>query len=495
MKTIKQLIVVMVAILGIAACQKELSLENGGFTKAVGVLKDSLGNCQPVSINGTFKVDRVLTDSDFVYVLVNIASPGTYKIFTDMQNGFSFSDSGFVSSIGLQQIKLKARGKPILPIQTDFTVAFDSSFCFFSVIVSPAGASGANYTLSAAAGICAGAVPQGTYTVGVPLDSSNKVPIQVNVTSTGPYSITTGNINGMTFSVSGNFTTTGIQTITLRGTGTPSTSGPNTVPISAGGTTCNFTINVMAGAGAAAYTLVGSPTICTSASVQGTYTAGTALATANKVTLQVNVTTVGTYSVTTSTINGITFSGSGTFTATGNQTITLQGVGTPTAAGTFPYPITAGSSACAFSVTVVAAQTSVNKSDTAWQFNQGTGYFKGSFDTAVTGTDPTAGFFLFMYGPSNNVTGDSLDLYVVFPGSTIQPGTYFTTNKAGLKYYNATTDKYKADPTTTTVNTTVEITSYDNTSKIVQGTFSGTVLNSTGGIVPLTNGRFKAKVN
>jgi hypothetical protein len=495
MKTIKQLLVVMAAIVGIAACQKELSVENGATTKSVGALRDSLGNCQPVSINGTYMVDRTQTDSDFVYVLVNIASPGTYKIFTDMQNGFSFSDSGYVSGVGLQQIKLKAKGKPILPIQTDFTVVFDSSFCFFSLIVSPAGAPGANYTLSSAAGMCSGAIPQGTYTVGVPLDTSNKVPIQVNVTSVGPYSVTTGNINGMTFSASGTFTSTGVQTVTLRGTGTPSTSGPNTIPISAGGTTCNFVVNVMAGAGAASYSLVGSPGTCTSANVQGTYTAGTALATANKVTLQVNVTTVGTYSVTTATVNGMTFSGSGSFTSTGNQTITLQGTGTPTTAGTSTFPITAGSSACTFTVTVAAPVGNVNQSDTAWQFNQGTSYFKGKFDTALTATHPTAGFYMYMYGPSTNISGDTLDLYVIFPGTTIQTGSYSSKTSAQFYYYNATTDKYTADPTTQAETLTIVITSYDATTKIVQGTFSGTAENSTGASVPITNGRFKAKVN
>lgn len=51
-------------------------------------------------------------------------------------------------------------------------------------------------------------------------------------------------------------------------------------------------------------------------------------------TITATVTTVGTYSISTTTANGITFSGSGTFTGTGLQNIELFAFGTPTAAAT-----------------------------------------------------------------------------------------------------------------------------------------------------------------
>ena len=89
---------------------------------------------------------------------------------------------------------------------------------------------------------------------------------------------------------------------------------------------------------------------CSGAIVSGLYTSGTPVGTANTVTLTVTVDSVGTWSVATATANGLSFSGSGTFSTTGSQTITLRASGTPTAAGTFNY--TAGSGGCTFSVDV-----------------------------------------------------------------------------------------------------------------------------------------------
>jgi uncharacterized protein (TIGR02145 family) len=55
------------------------------------------------------------------------------------------------------------------------------------------------------------------------------------------------------------------------------------------------------------------------------------------ITLVANVTTAGTYNIFTNTINGVTFSASGTFGATGNQTVTLTPTGTPTLAGNYTW--------------------------------------------------------------------------------------------------------------------------------------------------------------
>ena len=77
---------------------------------------------------------------------------------------------------------------------------------------------------------------------------------------------------------------------------------------------------------------------CTAGSVSGTMTEGVAVSGVT-MTVYANVTTLGTYSITSGPVNGVTFSGSGTFTATGCQAITLTATGTPTAAGTYNYPL------------------------------------------------------------------------------------------------------------------------------------------------------------
>jgi uncharacterized protein (TIGR02145 family) len=55
------------------------------------------------------------------------------------------------------------------------------------------------------------------------------------------------------------------------------------------------------------------------------------------ITLVANVTTAGTYTIFTNTINAVTFSASGTFGGTGNQTVTLTPTGTPTLAGNYTW--------------------------------------------------------------------------------------------------------------------------------------------------------------
>lgn len=116
------------------ACIKESSYESGQNIggKSIGTLKDSLGNCQSIVVNGTYKADSTLKDSNYVLVQVNITTPGQYNIVTDTSNGFWYRDTGY-STAGLKTIKLKGFGKPILPLNTNFIVTYNNSFCTFSV--------------------------------------------------------------------------------------------------------------------------------------------------------------------------------------------------------------------------------------------------------------------------------------------------------------------------------------------------------------------------
>jgi hypothetical protein len=66
-------------------------------------------------------------------------------------------------------------------------------------------------------------------------------------------------------------------------------------------------------------------------------------------TITATVTTVGTYSIST-TANGVTFAGSGTFSATGAQNIVLTATGTPTAAGSNSFTLNTTPN-CSFSRT------------------------------------------------------------------------------------------------------------------------------------------------
>lgn len=392
MKLIKTFAVLLAAFFMIAACQKEYSVETGSVGGlAVGTLKDFLGDCQPITLRGLYFVDSTLTDSNYVMVQVNITVPGSYKIFTDIQNGYSFKDSGYFATPGLISVRLKASGRPILPITSDFTVTFGTSYCLFSVPVLP-----------------------------------------------------------------------------------KSSSTP------------------------AVYTLSGTPSNCTNAVVQGAYNAGTALNSSNRVTIEVNVTTAGTYVITTPQTNGMTFLANGAFASTGVQSIVLQGVGTPNNAGATAVPVSAGGTSCAFTVNVV--QGNINQADSAWQFTQGTKVFHGTLDSIAFSRPTGSPFFVLQLIGYSYATGDSaIVLAIAMPGNTIQSGNYNTSTLAGFAFQDITTNPnkviYEANPLITAPVVNIDfVLNYDATTKIAQGTFTGTAKNAAGASVPITIGKFKAVV-
>lgn len=182
--------------------------------------------------------------------------------------------------------------------------------------------------------------------------TTNTITVQVNVLNTGNYVITTDTVNGYYFRANGVFTTLGNVDVTLRGNGTPFTNGVDNFIVNFDSTVCDIAVTVLpAGTGAAVFTLSGAPAACTGAVVSGVYSTGTALTSTNTAALSVNVTTVGTYTITT-TFQGMTFAASGAFTATGPNTVTLVGTGTPTTGGLNTVPLTVGTSTCSFPVTV-----------------------------------------------------------------------------------------------------------------------------------------------
>lgn len=194
---------------------------------------------------------------------------------------------------------------------------------------------------------CLGATVSGTYYKDSTLNSSHYANLNVKVDSAGSYTIKTDTIQGYYFNASGNFTTSGIQVVKLRGNGKPLSVGTHIFTVTYNGTICEFSVTVIAGSGGTSVFTVN----CTGASLSGSYVTGTAMTSANTVDLNVNVTTIGTWGISTApAVNGIIFSGSGTFTATGAQTITLTATGTPAAAGAFNFPVAVGGTTCNFQV-------------------------------------------------------------------------------------------------------------------------------------------------
>lgn len=245
---------------------------------------------------------------------------------------------------------------------------------------------------------------------------------------------------------------------------------------------------------------------CYPSTVIGKYYTGVKLTDSNYIQVIVNVTTAGNYNIATDTANGFSFKDAGIFSTTGVQTIKLKAAGSPFLNQNTDFLLTFDSTVC--SVTVLVEDSTgqsgggATAADTAWQFTEGTKYFHGPIDTAFT-FDTTVQ--AVTYRTLNIIgytaaTADSVFIIgVTFPGGNIAPGTYSSgTYTAAFRFlgsYNDNDTVYSATPLIPTVNTTVQITAYNSTTKIIQGTFSGTAKNKANNSATITSGKFEAKLN
>lgn len=200
----------------------------------------------------------------------------------------------------------------------------------------------------------------GAYIAGTALSDSNYLEVDVDVFTEGAYSISTSTENGYSFSGTGNFTKKGVNRIRLAASGTPVVAGTDVLVVTFDTTSCFVPVTVLpagSNSGPAAFTLQGSGDSCIVAAVVGQYIQGAALTGTSTTSIKVNVTTPGTYTVTTNNVNGFQFSGSGTLAAPGEQTITLVGSGTPETEGKTFFTVTAGATTCSFLVNVSGSDT------------------------------------------------------------------------------------------------------------------------------------------
>lgn len=285
-------------------------------------------------------------------------------------------------------------------------VALFSFFISCQKEVSVEYGSPAKGSLQSSAGDCLPKSVGGSYIANKAINDSNYIEVTVNVTSPGPYTIFTDSINGYSFKATGTFANTGSNTVRLKGSGKPVIAGVDNFTVSFDTSFCDIAVTVLpagSSGGPAAFTM-----LCTSFTPGGTYFKDTTLTAANNVSLQVNVTTPGTYTITTNTVNGYSFSTSGTFGGTGNQTITLQGTGKPLAAGTDNFIATAGTATCNFSVTVTAAAPGCSVPTRQGTYTAGTALtaantvtFTHTYATAATYNVSTTTANGYTFGPSS----------------------------------------------------------------------------------------------
>lgn len=365
------------------------------------------------------------------------------------------------------------------------------------------------YTLEGSGNNCSNALVQGNYTAGLDLTSANTVSLQANVTKKGQFSVTTSTVNGMSFSGSGIFPAIGMQTIVLTGSGKPLVSQTDSIPVTAGGTNCKFGVTATTGTGFPNAVFNAAASLCDSANVQGAYRVGTPLAPTNKIGIKVNVSTPGDYSITTSTVNGMTFFGVGSFATTGVQNVFLSGNGTPTTDGINKIPISIKNVNCNLSVRVDTSNISIPIPLNSWVFTEGANVFGGPVTVSSFAGDVITGKSLQIIGNTINGTDTAFQLYIQLPSMATVPvvGLYptdpstFSSNTTDFNFRKGdvfSTNKIyyvkSAAGTSLPISLAITIVNYDNAKRIVQGTFAGTVWNKAGASVTISTGMFKADV-
>jgi len=241
---------------------------------------------------------------------------------------------------------------------------------------------------------------------------------------------------------------------------------------------------------------------CYPSTVIGNYYTGVTLNDSNYLELQVNVTTAGNYNIVTDTVNGFFFKDAGIFSSTGVKTIQLKSSGKPVFNQNTDFLVIFDSTICTFTVSVEDSTGSSGGGSTtgsAWQFTEGTKSFQGSIDTAFTFDTTVQGQSFKILQIQGSTAGDSvLLLGFTVLGGVITPGAYTTNTFALFRFlgsYNDNDTLYSANPLIPTVNTTITVTSYNATTRIIQGTFLGTAKDKNKNNVTISSGKFEAKLD
>ena len=268
-------------------------------------------------------------------------------------------------------------------------------------------------------GGCIGVAVSGTYYKDSTLNATHYVNINANVDTAGSYSISTDTIQGYFFSASGNFSTTGSQAVNLKGSGKPLSVGTHIFTVKYNGTICEFSVNVIAGSGGTGVFTIN----CTGFLLNGTYTVGGTMTSSNTVTLNVNVTTAGTWSISTApAVSGVIFSGSGTFSATGAQTISLTATGTASTGGTANFPVSAGGSSCNFQV----------------NFSTGPDYFPRTINSNWSyefDDDPNDSLLIRVIPQTHTAAGNTFNIFMWTDDAALGYDTSGYYRRSGSDYY------------------------------------------------------------
>lgn len=310
------------------SCLKYVFVENASVSYEL--------DCSEIFVDGSYMVGGTLNNSHKMRLIVNVFSTGYWNISTNTTNGYSFRGSGTFENVGFQDIELIGTGTPLLAGVNLFNFTTNSdearrmTCSGIEVTVLPI-----SYTVD-----CTNAVIAGVYKQDEGMTASNTVTIKANIQATGETSIRTNTVAGIYFT-SGplSFDTLGERNIVLTAVGTPTTPGTHSFTLDAVPgmvATCSFDVAITGQP--VAYSLT-----CSSIVVEGGYAPNKPMTAANKMTVSVNVQYPGAYTISSNTVNGVSFSASGNFTISGIQEVVLTASGTGLSGGIHRYTITTNS--------------------------------------------------------------------------------------------------------------------------------------------------------
>jgi hypothetical protein len=302
-------------------------------------------SCSTAS-NGTIK-KGVAVSGVTQTITATVNTIGTYNISTTA-NGVTFSGSGTFSATGAQDIVLTATGTLTAEDTTTFTLNTDPN-CSFSrgTADNSTGGTAIVSSYSCEKG-------DGTLELGSEVSEVTQT-ITAMVDKIGTYAIS-ATANGVTFSGSGTFSGTGSQNIVLTAAGTLTVAGStsyvlNTTP------NCSFirsTENSTSG-GTAIVSVYDCRELYSPEDKSYGYLVQGLKAEAFQV-ITATVTAVGTYNISTTTVNGVTYSGSGYLYSTGENRISLKPNGISANSGSHSFTLKTTPN-CSFNKDVISSSS------------------------------------------------------------------------------------------------------------------------------------------
>lgn len=348
-------------------------------------------------------------------------------------------------------------------------------------------------SLTDSLGDCSKMSINGFYNADVAFTANNYITVEANINAAGNYNLFTDTVNGYYFKGSGSIGSVGIQSIKLLAYGKPLAAVPSLFTLHFISSICHFTILP----DSAIFSLASN---CGAAVVNGDYKTGVPLNAGDTVNITINVTGTGAYTIETPVVNGIGFSAKGVFNKIGSEVINFTGRGTPLTEGKTSIALNIGGASCSFTIPVSSV---VINYPLFWKFTvDSTIHQQGILDsgrlsvTVNTNYPSNTVYAMQVYGAGGGPLLVPLTFQLnlarinhILSVGAYSPGTTGSKDFIGYVGHFDTTGNLSASNNLPAFFITV--TTFDDLTRLVEGTFSGPVIDDFGKKHIITDGAFR----